>query len=350
MEVSLENIHEFIESYLKTACRMLGDMAYNKQEFVQFFAESYRGQRTFYEQEEVLGIQIEHHKLQAVDLRFQEPELTIDWREIRRRSNSCIVRVSVDTQIQYRGLRQLTELKNQHHEFRLVEQHKKIKIETYNTINFFGNLKIKKESGRSTRVRNIRKSTKKYRKEEKVTATSSLPKGQYNREQAVNYAYKYALIPNTTKWANYEVYGGDCTNFISQCLYAGGIPFDHDGVDVTEKWYWYSDAYRTPSWSAADLLKKYMLTNTGYGLVARLVDLQEMEVGDVVQLGTLQKTTHSMLVVGVVYSELEPSKIIDLLLAQHSVSEGGRGYNVPLSTKPNERLYYKILGYNPHYT
>ncbi|MFR1837392.1 MAG: amidase domain-containing protein, partial [Turicibacter sanguinis] len=66
---------------------------------------------------------------------------------------------------------------------------------------------------------------------------------KYNRQKAIDYARKWALGRNPL-YHDYENYGGDCTNFISQCLHAGEIPFDVNGRDVTQKWYWYSDKSR----------------------------------------------------------------------------------------------------------
>ena len=68
----------------------------------------------------------------------------------------------------------------------------------------------------------------------------------YNREAAVSYAKRWALDRNTA-YTDYELWGGDCTNFISQCLKSGQIPMDYSGSNVLEKWYWNSDASRTPT-------------------------------------------------------------------------------------------------------
>ena len=43
---------------------------------------------------------------------------------------------------------------------------------------------------------------------------------KYDRRLAVNYAKKWALSRNP-KYYDYDNLGGDCTNFISQCIYAG---------------------------------------------------------------------------------------------------------------------------------
>ncbi|CAG8496847.1 4485_t:CDS:2 [Dentiscutata heterogama] len=53
----------------------------------------------------------------------------------------------------------------------------------------------------------------------------SNPSG-YDRQKAVNYAGQYCLHPNSN-YENYDKKGGDCTNFASQVLHAGGIPTDN---------------------------------------------------------------------------------------------------------------------------
>ena len=63
------------------------------------------------------------------------------------------------------------------------------------------------------------------------------PDGCYNRNNAVKYAYKWWLVPNINRFYYYD--SGDCTNFVSQCLYAGGI-------SMTDEWYGHYITYRRP--------------------------------------------------------------------------------------------------------
>ena len=42
----------------------------------------------------------------------------------------------------------------------------------------------------------------------------------YNRKDAVDYAQKYALSRNPNYY-DFSNLGGDCTNYMSQCLFAG---------------------------------------------------------------------------------------------------------------------------------
>ena len=334
-------VQEFIMGYLQNYYKMLGEQKYKVYQFKDYFAYSLKGNYTFIKEEFLLKAQIEHYKQQSVNLTFQRPVLHPAWKYIGGSDRACDVRVGLDMELQYKGIPAKTILKNLEHQFVLVKEGREWRIEedTYEyEFDLAGPYELE------LRGRRQKKKKREFSQSREIRA---IPKGIYNREKAVEYARKYALVPNTKEWKNYEAYGGDCTNFVSQCLFAGGIPFDHQGKYVTHKWYWYSDQYRTPSFTSADALKTYMLNNEGFGLVAQLGDMQSMKLGDIVQLGDLKETTHSMLVVGIVKEDGETPLTKDLLIAQHSGVDGIRGFNIPLATKPNQRVYYNILGYNP---
>ncbi len=56
----------------------------------------------------------------------------------------------------------------------------------------------------------------------KTIKTGTLENRNYNRRNAAAYAITYAESPNPA-YENLVASGGDCTNFVSQCLYAGGM-------------------------------------------------------------------------------------------------------------------------------
>ena len=47
-----------------------------------------------------------------------------------------------------------------------------------------------------------------------------MPLIPYDRSAAVTYAHRWAFGRNP-RYYNFDELGGDCTNFASQCLYAG---------------------------------------------------------------------------------------------------------------------------------
>lgn len=94
----------------------------------------------------------------------------------------------------------------------------------------------------------------------------------YNRAAAVRYALRYWNDPNPA-YANMDLVGagGDCTNFTSQCLLAGGWPMDYRRTGYDTEW-WYrrigSEAYDhnfddwwSCTWALADLNFRYMESN-----------------------------------------------------------------------------------------
>lgn len=104
----------------------------------------------------------------------------------------------------------------------------------------------------------------------------------YNRTAAAEYARKWALDRNPAYY-DFEEIGGDCTNFASQCLYAGAPVMNYTPV---MGWYYNSTYDRTPSWSGVEYLYNFLITNKGVGPYAKVVTAAEVQPGDLVQLGT----------------------------------------------------------------
>ncbi len=116
----------------------------------------------------------------------------------------------------------------------------------------------------------------------------------YNAQKAIAYAKQYYSRYNPTFY-NFASIGGDCTNFISQCLYAGGVEMHYPG------WYYYSLNDRAPSWTGVDEFFYFSTTNTMGGVRAKLVDLADIKIGDVIQLGDGERYFHTLLVTKIVY-------------------------------------------------
>ena len=103
----------------------------------------------------------------------------------------------------------------------------------------------------------------------------------YDRERAVSYARRWALGRNPAYY-DFEKLGGDCTNFASQCLYAGaGVMND---TPVTG-WYYRSAADRSAAWTGVVYLYQFLVRNRSVGPFARRVAAYEVQPGDIVQLG-----------------------------------------------------------------
>ena len=114
-------------------------------------------------------------------------------------------------------------------------------------------------------------------------------------EKAVRYAGKWAYGRNPA-YFDFDGLGGDCTNFISQCIYAAGAVMNYT-KDLG--WYYVSLRDRAAAWTGVEYFYRFIVGNTGVGPFGREVPLSAVRVGDVVQLGDAGRYYHSLLVVSV---------------------------------------------------
>lgn len=113
----------------------------------------------------------------------------------------------------------------------------------------------------------------------------------YNRLLAIEYAKKWAFSFNP-KYYNFSSIGGDCTNFVSQCLHAGNIPMNY-----SEYGWFYSSTYnRAPAWTGVNEFWDFATTNPSIGIKLLPCTLSELEVGDVIQLYNGFRYYHTLLV------------------------------------------------------
>jgi hypothetical protein len=104
---------------------------------------------------------------------------------------------------------------------------------------------------------------------------------EYDRERAVAYARRWALSRNPL-YFDYAGIGGNCTNFVSQCLYAGSCTMNYTD---TFGWYYLSPAERTASWTGVNFFYNFLTGNRSVGPYGREVGREELLPGDVIQLG-----------------------------------------------------------------
>lgn len=144
----------------------------------------------------------------------------------------------------------------------------------------------------------------------------------YNRKAAVAYAHQWAYGRNPAYY-DYEYLGGDCTNFASQCIYAGcGIM----NFTPTFGWYYIDANQKAPAWTGVPYLYNFLTRSTpSVGPVGEECALEDLRPGDIIQLsfkgGEFQ---HCPVVVSVGI----PATPENVLIAAHSYDADYR----PLST------------------
>jgi hypothetical protein len=123
----------------------------------------------------------------------------------------------------------------------------------------------------------------------------------YNRAQAIAYAEKWALKRNPAYYS-FSGLGGDCTNFISQCIYAGcGVGF----------------------------LYNFLINNKSAGPYGSAVKRSEVIPGDIIQLGRADGSYyHALFILSVSGGEI--------YIATHSCD----AYYRPLSSYVYQNIRY----------
>ena len=117
---------------------------------------------------------------------------------------------------------------------------------------------------------------------------------QYDRTRAVLYARRWAKSRNPL-FADFTGIGGNCTNFASQCLYAGGCTMNFTPVFG---WYYLTADQRTASWTGVEFLYNFLTANTGEGPYAAEIPQEALLPGDVIQLSRMGDFYHTLFCVG----------------------------------------------------
>lgn len=130
--------------------------------------------------------------------------------------------------------------------------------------------------------------------------------GTYNHEAAKNYALKYAENPN---WLWYRTYDQDCTNFVSQSLYAGGWSMIRY-VSAPEDAWFYKNGYNAGvgysySWTVANDLFVFMSRHSGRAEFVGFSTQKppyssKLKVGDIIQIDFERdgRIDHSLIITG----------------------------------------------------
>ena len=179
-----------------------------------------------------------------------------------------------------------------------------------------------------------------------ISSSSKQATKPYDRESAVAYLDQYYHQRNS-EWFNYSDTGGNCQNYASQALLAGGIPMDFYGE---QQWKCYGDyTYdpdvdesetangRSKSWVNVGYFYDYVLNNYGTGLVAEITsNLNEAQIGDIIIVGN-EDLAHTVMI----------SKIIDGNIFVNSNSIDMKDYPID-AYNYTKVILIKIIGYNQY--
>ena len=156
----------------------------------------------------------------------------------------------------------------------------------------------------------------------------------YDRQAAVDYAHRWAYHRNPNFY-NFDELGGDCTNFASQCLYAGAGVMNYT---PTFGWYYNSQYSRAPAWTGVPYFYNFLTRKKKD--IGEETGMSQILPGDFVQLRFIPGPfAHNPVIVSVG----SPPALDNILVAAHSEDADYR----PLSTYPIAQVrFLHILGIN----
>ncbi len=184
--------------------------------------------------------------------------------------------------------------------------------------------------------------------------------GYYDREKAKAYIDTYWKNYNP-EYPSFHQGGGDCANFVSQVLYAGGMPWTDDNNPMNHKkstnWYCKPGATNkdsekriTFSWKIAAVFKAHWINRVEahkiYSYLEAIRNMDEISkeafLGDAVQFCYPSGIPyHTLAVTG--YNKDREYNINDIVLASHDIDSNGRSLYRTMLQYPSD---YKLRLYN----
>jgi hypothetical protein len=183
----------------------------------------------------------------------------------------------------------------------------------------------------------------------------------YNRTKAKAYIDAYWKNYNSA-YPSFHGGGGDCANFVSQVLYAGGMPWVDDGRPNHYTWFsnWYckpgasnkdGDKRITLSWKVAASFKRHWEKRAAKQVVIsykdainNMADLaKQVFIGDPVQFCYANGVAyHTLIITG--YSWDKAAGVSDIVLASHTIDSNRRSlYNTMLKYPQDYQLRVYVI-------
>ena len=148
----------------------------------------------------------------------------------------------------------------------------------------------------------------------------------YDAARAVEYARRWALSRNPM-FVDFTGRGGNCTNFVSQCVLAGSCVMNRT---PDYGWYYESDADRAPAWSSVRYFYDFMTgtpefasRNGGIGPYAAEVPRRRAQVGDAVQYANAEGNWYHTVII----SRIENGEIYVCAQSDNALDRPLSSYN-----------------------
>ena len=243
----------------------------------------------------------EIRSMQDKDMTLEYAEVTYKIVSVAENSSGITVELTEDNIQKFRHLEEDSYTYNTYHVFELTEKDGEWKIKSHmQEEDFFllaqeawndsqgGNYAEKAKDTvqllKADSVENFALSKQNLNEYKEIAVAK-----EYDREKAVEYAKEWCNKRNSN-YLEYDLYGGNCQNFASQCIHAGGMDMDIKGT-YTCQWKFYgkdlnysqSATGRSYSWIGVDEFYSYAEYNTNSGLALQHdIDFKYAEKGDII--------------------------------------------------------------------
>lgn len=349
-----EEINAFLKEFFDRYYDIISTLEYKD------ISDMFENDENMYIYKTALDLLLENRKNNPNDLTLSNVKYELNVQNFSKTNNEVAFKVLENCSYNFEFIkRYTTSVYNIENEFKLVKINGKYKVRSYKKVQDFYVMitdlynhtadykaaldKIKSDYLKKFETENNKLNTMKenYLNNNYTLLTCD---HEFNRSNAYDYATKWVGRRNTDSW---YTYGSNCVNFVSQVMYAGGIPMDYYG---NAQWKWYSatrNTANTPSgfvyeWTYVPSISNYFKTNTGFGLCGKYDEnIYLGDIGDVVAVGTIGPTRHVVSVIGQIKDE--NGKVIDLLVSSNTVDL----IYFPLSAYAYPyRTLMKVYGYN----
>ena len=348
-----ENIESFLKKFFESYYLIIEKMEYND------ISNMFSNKENAYIYKTALELLIENRKNSLIDLTLNDVKYELEVKNYKKSDEIISFTILETCSYRFNGTKEYeTKVYNVENKFELIKENDEYKIKKFDKVQDF-----------YVMITDIYKSKENYEEElDKIKADYLVKFDNHNKilnemrteylnktyttmkcdhgfdhEAAYNYAIKWVGKRNT-EW---HTYNANCVNYVSQVMYAGGIPMDHLG---SEQWKWYSTKRNTKnvaegfvySWTYVPAIVSYFKNNEGYGLCGKYDEnIYLGDIGDVVVVGTTGPNRHVVSVVGQIKNE--KGEVVDLLVNSNTVDLE----YFPLSAYAYPyRVLMKVYGWN----
>ncbi len=339
-EEQREILRQFVSKYARTLSEL------EPQDFSCLFSDT--AGKNYHQHVAAYRILCEIRKMSHMDLEPTDVTVTYNIQEVQDWGNSIKVYITEDNTQKFKHMDRPSCSYNLNHEFTMVNSDDGWKIKDHqHEEDFFllaqqawDNAKGATNSEKTENTINILIADARENKESLKISTGNPPQDikvtntDYDRRRAVAYAKEWCNKRNYNGvYLAYDMYGGNCQNFASQCIHAGGIAMDYKGYAECQ-WKFYSQTQnnkqtasgRSYSWTGVDPFYTYATLNRTSGLICQAdLALEYAQPGDVIQVGAYYEWRHSLVVTDVMFDD--EGNLQDIIVASNTADR----WNYPLS-------------------